>query len=127
VCEHELEGVVAKRRASRYLSGERGWIKTKNRDYWRYEMDREGALKANRRRGFSGDGLSGPAPSPLRQEPVQQRVEDAAAQAKHEVEHDADSGSRAVTVNGAGGASLVLAVAAARGRRGWRFARSAAR
>jgi hypothetical protein len=21
-----------------YLSGERGWIKTKNRDYWRYEM-----------------------------------------------------------------------------------------
>jgi bifunctional non-homologous end joining protein LigD len=49
VCEHELEGVVAKRRSSRYLSGERGWIKTKNRDYWRYEMEREGALKARTR------------------------------------------------------------------------------
>src|SRR5436189_4003637 len=46
VCKHELEGVVAKKRTSRYVSGERGWIKTKNRDYWRYEMEREGALKA---------------------------------------------------------------------------------
>jgi bifunctional non-homologous end joining protein LigD len=35
VCEHELEGVVAKRRSSRYAAGERGWITTKNRDYWR--------------------------------------------------------------------------------------------
>jgi ATP-dependent DNA ligase len=33
VCEHELEGVVAKRRSGRYVSGGRGWIKTKNRDY----------------------------------------------------------------------------------------------
>jgi bifunctional non-homologous end joining protein LigD len=32
VCEHELEGVVAKTRGSRYAPGERGWIKTKNRD-----------------------------------------------------------------------------------------------
>ena len=30
VCVHELEGVVAKPRRSRYMSGERGWIKTKN-------------------------------------------------------------------------------------------------
>ena len=29
----------------RYVPGERGWIKTKNRDYWRYEMEREGAMK----------------------------------------------------------------------------------
>lgn len=29
VCAHELEGVVARRRGSRYLPGERGWIKTK--------------------------------------------------------------------------------------------------
>ena len=47
VCEHELEGVIAKGRSSRYVPGGRGWIKTKNRDYWRYEMEREGAL--NRR------------------------------------------------------------------------------
>jgi bifunctional non-homologous end joining protein LigD len=45
VCEHELEGVVAKRRSSRYAAGERGWIKTKNRDYWRYELEREGAIR----------------------------------------------------------------------------------
>jgi bifunctional non-homologous end joining protein LigD len=52
VCAHELEGVVAKRRASRYASGERGWVKTKNRAYWRYEMEREGAIKARRPRQF---------------------------------------------------------------------------
>src|SRR5438876_589539 len=48
VCEHDLEGVVAKRRTSRYRSAERGWIKTQNRDYWRYKMEREGALKITR-------------------------------------------------------------------------------
>jgi bifunctional non-homologous end joining protein LigD len=52
VCEHELEGVVAKRRSGRYLPGDRGWIKTKNRRYWRYEMEREGAFKARRERQF---------------------------------------------------------------------------
>jgi bifunctional non-homologous end joining protein LigD len=37
VCEHELEGVVAKRRSGRYVPGGCGsWVKTKNRDYWRY-------------------------------------------------------------------------------------------
>ena len=50
VCAHELEGVVAKRRSSRYVPGERGWIKTKNRDYWRWELEREGALKIRRER-----------------------------------------------------------------------------
>jgi bifunctional non-homologous end joining protein LigD len=44
VCAHELEGVIAKRRSSRYRPGERGWVKTKNRAYWRYEMERESAL-----------------------------------------------------------------------------------
>jgi len=50
VCEHELEGVVAKPRSGQYVSGGRGWINTKNRDYWRYEMEREGArtIKASR-------------------------------------------------------------------------------
>jgi bifunctional non-homologous end joining protein LigD len=52
VCEHELEGVVAKRRSGCYLPGERGWIKRKNRDYWRYEMEREGAFKGRRERQF---------------------------------------------------------------------------
>jgi bifunctional non-homologous end joining protein LigD len=52
VCEHELEGVVAKRRSGRYLPGERGWIKTKNRDYWRDELEREGAFKVRRERQF---------------------------------------------------------------------------
>ena len=49
VCEHELEGLVAKPRHSRYVSGERGWVKIKNRAYWRYEMERESALKARPR------------------------------------------------------------------------------
>jgi bifunctional non-homologous end joining protein LigD len=52
VCEHELEGVVAKRRSGRYVPGGRGWIKTKNRAYWRYEMEREGAFKVKRMRQF---------------------------------------------------------------------------
>ena len=50
VCEHELEGVVAKLLRGRYVPGERGWIKTKNRDYWRYELEREGALRSGRER-----------------------------------------------------------------------------
>jgi bifunctional non-homologous end joining protein LigD len=40
--EHELEGVVAKRWSERYRSGERGWVKVKNRGYWRWELEREG-------------------------------------------------------------------------------------
>jgi ATP-dependent DNA ligase len=49
VREHELEEVVAKRRSGRYLPGERGWSKVKNRDYWRWELEREG-VRASRRR-----------------------------------------------------------------------------
>jgi bifunctional non-homologous end joining protein LigD len=52
VCEHELEGVVAKRRSGRYMPGRSGWIKTKNREHWRYEMEREGALRSRRPRAF---------------------------------------------------------------------------
>jgi bifunctional non-homologous end joining protein LigD len=40
VCENELEGVVAKRLHEPYLSGERGWVKVKNRAYWRCEAQR---------------------------------------------------------------------------------------
>jgi hypothetical protein len=32
--------------------GERGWIKVKNRDYWRYELERESAIKRPRQRMF---------------------------------------------------------------------------
>lgn len=52
VCANELEGIVAKRRTSRYLQGERGWVKIKNRDYWRYEMERESAINKPRQRVF---------------------------------------------------------------------------
>lgn len=52
VCEHELEGVVAKRKGSRYRPGERGWVKMKNHDYWRYEIERESAINKKRVRQF---------------------------------------------------------------------------
>jgi bifunctional non-homologous end joining protein LigD len=51
VCEHELEGVVAKRVHEPYLCGERAWVKVKNRAYWRYELEREGAIRSRTRRG----------------------------------------------------------------------------
>jgi hypothetical protein len=41
-----------KPRRGRYVSGERGWIKTKNRDYWRWELEREGVLNRRRERQF---------------------------------------------------------------------------
>jgi ATP-dependent DNA ligase len=51
-CERELEGIVAKRRAGSYRPGQRGWVKIKNRDYWRYEMQRESAINLRRRPTF---------------------------------------------------------------------------
>jgi bifunctional non-homologous end joining protein LigD len=50
VCEHELEGIVAKRFDGRYRPGYRGWTKIKNRDYWRYELERESAINKRRQR-----------------------------------------------------------------------------
>jgi bifunctional non-homologous end joining protein LigD len=52
VCERELEGIVAKRVQGRYRPGERGWVKIKNRDYWRYAMERESAIRKPRERVF---------------------------------------------------------------------------
>jgi bifunctional non-homologous end joining protein LigD len=52
VCEWEMEGVVAKRLHEPYRPGERAWVKTKNREYWRYEMERESALNVKRVRQF---------------------------------------------------------------------------
>ena len=39
VCEQGLEGVVAKRSASSYRPGQRGWIKVKNSGYWRRNQE----------------------------------------------------------------------------------------
>ena len=49
VCEHELEGVVAKRVNEPYLPGERAWVKVKNRDYWRYELEHEATFRSRKR------------------------------------------------------------------------------
>jgi ATP-dependent DNA ligase len=49
VCEHGLEGVVAKRLDESYLSRQRRWVKIKNRAYWRYELEREGAIRSRQR------------------------------------------------------------------------------
>ena len=41
VCEHGLEGIVAKRTTSRYRAGQHGWIKIKNSAYWRRNQEIE--------------------------------------------------------------------------------------
>ena len=41
VCEHGLEGIVAKRRNGLYRPGYRGWTKIKNPGYWRREAEIE--------------------------------------------------------------------------------------
>jgi ATP-dependent DNA ligase len=46
------EGVVAKRRGSLYRPGDRGWVKIKNREYSRYEMERESAIHRHRESMF---------------------------------------------------------------------------
>ena len=45
-----LEGMVAKRRSEPYRPGERGWIKTKHRSYWRFGQELEGAQRRRRAR-----------------------------------------------------------------------------
>jgi bifunctional non-homologous end joining protein LigD len=52
VCEHELEGVVAKRLDEPYTPRKRAWVKVKNRSYWRYELERERAIQSRRDRTF---------------------------------------------------------------------------
>jgi bifunctional non-homologous end joining protein LigD len=44
-----LEGVVAKKRSEPYRPGERGWVKTKHRHYWRFGQELEGAQRGSRR------------------------------------------------------------------------------
>jgi bifunctional non-homologous end joining protein LigD len=50
VCELGLEGVVAKKRTGCYRPGERGWVKTKNPNYWRRESEIEGVRRSVERR-----------------------------------------------------------------------------
>jgi ATP-dependent DNA ligase len=50
VCERGLEGVVAKRATSRYRPNERGWVKVKNPDYWRRDLEREAVARSRERR-----------------------------------------------------------------------------
>jgi bifunctional non-homologous end joining protein LigD len=44
VVDQALEGIVAKPKGSRYIPGERGWTKIKNRKYWRFPLERDGAI-----------------------------------------------------------------------------------
>jgi bifunctional non-homologous end joining protein LigD len=46
VVRGRLEGVVAKRLSSTYRPGAHGWVKVKNRGYWRYPLEREAAIQA---------------------------------------------------------------------------------
>ena len=39
VCERGLKGIVAKRAASTYRPGLRGWVKVKNPGYWRRDQE----------------------------------------------------------------------------------------
>jgi bifunctional non-homologous end joining protein LigD len=41
VVDQGLEGIVAKPRASTYRPGEPGWLKIKNRSYWRFGQELE--------------------------------------------------------------------------------------
>ena len=50
MCELGLEGVVAKKLTSRYGSGQRGWVKTKNPNYWRRESEVEGVRRSKERK-----------------------------------------------------------------------------
>jgi bifunctional non-homologous end joining protein LigD len=43
-----LEGVVAKKLSRPCKPGERLWIKVKNKDSWRFPLEREGAMRSRR-------------------------------------------------------------------------------
>jgi bifunctional non-homologous end joining protein LigD len=42
----DLEGIVAKRLSGTYRPGERVWVKTKNRGYWRYPLEVEAVRRS---------------------------------------------------------------------------------
>ncbi len=53
VCERRLEGIVAKRSAGAYRPGERGWVKTKNRQTARFSEERDGVGRRARARALA--------------------------------------------------------------------------
>jgi ATP-dependent DNA ligase len=55
VCRSGFEGVVAKRLSDPYRPGRRDWVKTKNREYWRFPSE-VAAMEAQHRRA-SARGL----------------------------------------------------------------------
>ena len=50
VCELGFEGVIAKHQSSLYRPGDRGWVKIKNPNYWRRELEIEGVRRSAERR-----------------------------------------------------------------------------
>jgi bifunctional non-homologous end joining protein LigD len=50
VCEHGLEGVVAKKRSGPYRSAQRGWVKVKNPAYWRRASEVDAMRRSRKRR-----------------------------------------------------------------------------
>jgi len=54
VCEMGFEGIIAKKRSSRYRPGDRGWIKVKNRNYWRRDSELEAMQRSAERRAARG-------------------------------------------------------------------------
>jgi bifunctional non-homologous end joining protein LigD len=57
VCEQGMEGVVAKRRSQRYRPGERAWVKTKNKAYWRYAEELESLRRSLERRALRRESV----------------------------------------------------------------------
>jgi ATP-dependent DNA ligase len=50
MCELGLEGGIAKRTTSRYGANRRGWVKVKNPNYWRRDLEREAMRRSRDRR-----------------------------------------------------------------------------
>jgi ATP-dependent DNA ligase len=57
VCEQGMEGVVAKRRSQSYRPGERAWVKTKNKAYWRYGEELESLQRSLERRALRRESV----------------------------------------------------------------------
>ena len=53
VCAHELRGCCCETAQQSLPEGERGWVKIKNRAYWRYELERESAINRPRVKQFA--------------------------------------------------------------------------
>jgi ATP-dependent DNA ligase len=58
VCKHALEGIVAKRTASTYRPGQRGWVKVKNSRYWRRDQEIEAIRRSHERKAAQNQAVS---------------------------------------------------------------------